>query len=261
MFILLFIIIGLCMGSFVNAFVWRLKKRKNWVSDRSICTHCKHVLAPVDLVPVVSWLMLKGKCRYCHKKIDDNPLTEVSVALIFAISYIFWPFEMNGEGWFKLVVWLIAVVLLSAMFLYDIKWMILPDNLTYTLLLLALVQAVILFLINDFDGALLLRAFSSMIVGGIIFHLIYVLSKAKYIGGGDVKLGYAYGLLLLDPIKPWLTLTVASVAGSLIAAYLLITKRAQMGTKLPFGPLLIGGVVVVMLWGSWLWDYVGSLMY
>jgi prepilin signal peptidase PulO-like enzyme (type II secretory pathway) len=248
------------MGSFVNAFVWRLKRKKNWVSDRSICTHCKHVLAPKDLIPVVSWLLLKGKCRYCHKKIDDNPLTEISVAVLFVSSYIFWPLELNGEGWFRLIIWLIAVVLLAAMFLYDIKWMILPDKLTYSLFLLAFIQVVVLFMINDFDTSILWRSISSMLLGGVIFHLIYVLSKAKYIGGGDVKLGYAYGLLLIDPILPWLTLTVASTAGSIVAIYLLVTKRAKMGTKLPFGPFLISGVVVVVLWGAKIWDYVGQLM-
>ena len=261
MFILFFIIIGLCMGSFVNAFVWRLKKRKNWVSERSICTQCKHVLSPRDLVPVVSWLLLRGKCRYCHKKIADSPLTEISVAVLFVGSYIFWPFELNGEGWFRLVIWLIAIVLLAAMYLYDIKWMILPDKLTYSLFILGLVQVVVLIVLNDFDSAILWRGLSSMLIGGVIFHLIYFFSKGKYIGGGDVKLGYAYGLLFIDPIMPWLTLTVASTAGSFVAAYLLITKRAQMGTKLPFGPFLIGGVIVVMLWGVKLWDFVGNLMY
>lgn len=254
MIVTLMLVIGICFGSFVNAFVWRLKKNKNWVTGRSICTHCKHVLAPKDLVPVLSWLSLKGKCRYCKKKIDDTPLTEVVVAAAFATSYAFWPYGFDGEGWFRLIVWLLAVILLSAMFLYDLKWMILPDKLTYALFGLAFIQTVALFIVRGANLETLRLALISTLVGGVLFHLIYVFSKGKYIGGGDVKLGYAYGLLLLDPILPWLVLTVASIIGSIIAAYLLISKKAKMGTKLPFGPMLILGVFLVMLWGPKLWD-------
>lgn len=254
-------IIGLMFGSFVNAFVWRLKKNKNWVSERSICTHCKHVLAPKDLIPVLSWLSLRGRCRYCKKKIEDTPIMELAVATIFATSYAFWPYGFDGEGWFRLIVWLLSVILLSAMFLYDLKWMILPDNLTRSLLGLAFVQIIVLFIIRGADFEVLRLALISMAVGGVLFHLIYVFSKAKYIGGGDVKLGYAYGLLLLDPILPWLVLTVASIIGSVIAVFLLASKRAKMGTKLPFGPMLILGVLLVMLWGPKLWDLTGSLWY
>jgi len=255
----LIFIIGMVFGSFVNAFVWRLKRNKDWVRERSICTHCKHKLAPKDLVPVVSWLMLGGKCRYCKKAIDDSPLTEVLVAIVFAVSYAFWPYGFDGEGWTRLAIWLLAVVLLAAMFLYDLKWMVLPDKLTYSLFGLAFVQTVVVFVMHDFDYEVLRLSLIAMVVGGALFHLLYLGSKGKYIGGGDVKLGYAYGLLLLDPILPWLVLTVASIAGSFIAAYLLLTKRAKMGTKLPFGPMLIGGVVVVMIWGPRLWDLTSQL--
>lgn len=230
-----------------------------------MCTHCKHELATKDLIPVFSWLQLRGKCRYCHKRIDDSPVVEISTAVLFATSYAFWPSRvgdsLTGMSWFLLVVWLIAIVLLMTMFVYDLKWMILPDKLTYALLALAVFQTVSVFVINDFDNSVFVRPIFSMVVGGALFHLIYILSKGKYIGGGDVKLGYAYGLLLGDPILPWLVLTVASLAGSLIAGYLLITKRAKMGTKLPFGPMLIGGVFVVMIWGHQLWDLTSRLWY
>jgi len=259
--VFVFFVVGLCMGSFVNAFVWRLKKNKNWVTGRSVCTHCKHKLGFFDLIPILSFLMLRGKCRYCHKKIDDSPLTELLVAAVFAGSYYFWPFVLVEEGWVMLVVWLIAVVLLAAMFLYDIKWMILPDKLTYSLLGLAVVQLLILFVLRDFDFETVKLALISAVVGGGLFHLIYLGSKGKYIGGGDVKLGYAYGLLLLDPILPWLSMVVASTSGSLIAIFLLANKKAKFGTKLPFGPMLIGGVIVAMLWGSKLWDQIGRLWY
>ena len=75
--------VGLAFGSFVNALVWRIRHKRDFVSERSECTHCHHVLAWNDLIPVLSWLMLRGKCRYCHKKIDDSPVVEVTTAALF----------------------------------------------------------------------------------------------------------------------------------------------------------------------------------
>lgn len=259
--VVLFGLIGLCFGSFVNAFVWRLKKKRNWVSERSVCTHCGHTLAAKDLVPVLSWLMLRGKCRYCGKKIDDTPLTEISVAAVFAVSYAVWPYRFDGEGWTRLIVWLAAIVLLAAMFVYDLKWMILPNKLTYTLAGLAIVQLIIVFFIGDRNLEIIRNALFASVIGGGFFHLLYLLSRGKYIGGGDVKLGYAYGILLLDPILPWLTLTCASVLGSLVSLGLLGFGRVKLSSKLPFGPLLITGVIFAMLWGQWLWNTVTGLWY
>ena len=260
MYIVLFAIFGLCVGSFVNAFVWRLKRTKTGLRV-AVFARTANTNLLKDLIPVISWLWLRGKCRYCNKKIDDNPLTEVIVAVIFVGSYAFWPFAFDGEGWFRLATWLVAFTILAAMFLYDLKWMVLPNKLTYALLGLAIIQTIVVFIIRDFDYEVLRLALLSMVVGGALFHLMYLGSKGKYIGGGDVKLGYAYGLLLLDPILPWLVLTVASIAGSVIAICLLVTKRAKMGTKLPFGPMLIGGVVVVMIWGQKLWNQIYQLWY
>ena len=102
--------LGLLFGSFVNALVWRLRKKRDFVKERSECTHCHHVLEWYDLVPVLSWLSLGGKCRYCHKKIDDSPLTEIGVSVAFAISYAWWPFGFSAAGWALLVLWLVALV-------------------------------------------------------------------------------------------------------------------------------------------------------
>src|SRR4051812_9838145 len=103
--ILMLGVLGLILGSFTNALVWRLheqqketkkqkaknKKELSILHGRSMCTHCHHKLAWQDLVPLFSWLWLRGRCRYCHQKIDDNPLVEALLGLVFIISYIYWP--------------------------------------------------------------------------------------------------------------------------------------------------------------------------
>src|SRR5690242_7308270 len=110
------VVLGLCLGSFVNALVWRLHeqeelkiaKPKGWrkrlrelsiMRGRSMCPHCRYQLAVVDLVPVVSWLSLRGKCRYCSKPIGwQYPVVEAGVAVLFALSYVWWPLALHGYG-------------------------------------------------------------------------------------------------------------------------------------------------------------------
>ena len=104
MIVLILFVFGLIFGSFVNAYVWRFKKRKNWVSERSICPNCKHVLRAKDLVPVLSWLSLRGKCRYCKKPISAQyPAVELFTALLFALSYAFWPYSLTLLGWLAFI--------------------------------------------------------------------------------------------------------------------------------------------------------------
>lgn len=251
---------GLCLGSFVNALVWRLRKKKNWISERSVCTHCGHMLSALDLIPVFSYIFLRGKCRYCKKSIDDSPFTELSLGLAFTLSYYYWPYDFNVEGTLRFVIWLLALVLLASMFLYDFKWMILPDKLTRSLLFLGVLQLILLFIFNDIQVTSISAIILSMIVGGGVFHLIYEVSKGKYIGGGDVKLGYAFGLFLLDPLMSWMVIAVASLIGSLIAIIGIIFGKKTLQSKLPFGPMLILGLYITVLLGQRIWQGLNTLM-
>lgn len=252
--------LGLLLGSFVNAFVWRMKKKKNWVTERSVCTRCGHTLSALDLIPVFSYLFLRGKCRYCKKKIEDSPLVEIGTAIAFVLSYQLWPSDFGGLETFKFVIWLLALVLLIAMFVYDYKWMILPDQLTRSLFLIGLVQLIVLFLYKEIQISDMPVIALSVIVGGGVFHLIYEVSNGKYIGGGDVKLGYAYGLFLLDPLMSWMTIAIASLIGSFIAIVSIALGKKTLQSKLPFGPMLILGVYVTVLLGQHIWQELNTLM-
>src|SRR5580700_9634934 len=120
MIIVVLAVLGLCLGSFVNALVWRLHEQSNpkqktknkkqkakqlsanelsILRGRSMCPDCHHQLAAKDLVPVISWLDLRGKCRYCHRPISiQYPLVELATAGLFVFSYFFWPLAFNGVG-------------------------------------------------------------------------------------------------------------------------------------------------------------------
>src|SRR5690606_26502003 len=118
---------------------------KGMLKDRSRCLHCHKTLRWYDMLPIVSWLFLGGKCRYCKKSIGlMEPLLEVGLAAFFVLSYIFWPFALDdGLSIARFVVWLLAGTALAIQFAYDIKWFLLPDKVSLILAVLGLAMAAI----------------------------------------------------------------------------------------------------------------------
>lgn len=269
MIIIELIVLGLCLGSFTGALVWRLheqsqpaKKRVasseelSITKGRSMCPHCQHTLGVKDLIPLVSWIWLRGRCRYCKHSIGwQEPLLEVIMAALFVLSYVFWPFAFDAEGIFLLVIWLLAVVGLVALFVYDLRWMLLPNKIVFLLIGLGVVQT--LAVAVRFDGGLtsILSATAGLAVAGGIFYVLFRVSKEKWIGGGDVKLGYALGLLLGSPDLAFLMLFVASLLGVVVSLPGLIAKKLAATSRIPFGPFLIVATIVVMLFGASIIDW------
>jgi prepilin signal peptidase PulO-like enzyme (type II secretory pathway) len=261
MVVLLLVVFGLIFGSFVNALVWRLRHNKDWVKGRSECSRCHHPLAPKDLVPLFSWLLLKGKCRYCHKPIQDSPLVELSLPVLFLISYWFWPWQLEGIGLYNFVFWLVFLVGFVALAVYDLKWFLLPDVIVFPLIGLAVVRALggLVFFGQTWQDAV-----GSLLGAGVmsgLFLLIYVASKGKWIGFGDVKLAIVLGLLAGGVLPALLTLFVASVIGSVASLPLVIAGKATRKSHLPFGPMLITGLIVVVLFGQAMIDWYTNLVF
>jgi prepilin signal peptidase PulO-like enzyme (type II secretory pathway) len=257
---LLLIVLGLVLGSFVNAFVWRIHKKKDWVNDRSECTHCNHKLGPLDLVPVFSWVFLGGKCRYCHKKIDDSPLVELALPAIFLLSYFYWPIEFAGRGLIEFVFWLILLVGLLALTVYDLRWFLLPDKIVFPLVGLAFLQTIVVS-IHDRDFMIITTAVACALVISGIFYLLFQLSKGTWIGGGDVKLAIILGLLCTSFLEPFLLLFIASVAGLIGSLPAIVKGKAHAKTQIPFGPFLIVGLIVVRLFGSGIINWYTGIIY
>ncbi len=259
MIIALLIVLGLAFGSFVNALVWRLHERKNWVSDRSECPHCHHKLAPADLVPVFSWLLLRGKCRYCHKPIPDSPLVELALPLLFVLSYSYWPEPMSGIGLFAFVCWLIFLIGFTILAVYDLKWFLLPDVVVFPLIGLAIVQIVGRLLLGGSWHQALSSLMGAAVISGL-FYAIFFISKGKWIGFGDVKLAIVLGLLAGGALPALLVLFFASVLGTVVSLPLLVAGKANRKSHLPFGPMLIFGTIVVVLFGQTIIDWYAALM-
>lgn len=259
--VIIFVILGLFFGSFVNALVWRIheqmSKRKpsknlSIMHGRSMCPHCKHMLAPRDLVPVMSWLVRGGKCRYCKKPIHwQYPVVEIITAGLFAISYLVWP-EPSSAVWASSIEfggWLVILTGLIALAVYDIRWMLLPNRIVYPLMVMATVLVGVSAVASG-EWTMLLETLLSVGIAGGIFYLIYIISGGKWIGGGDVKLGVLIGLILQDPFEAFLMLLFASVLGTLLILPGLALKKITVKSKIPFGPFLIMSAIFVVLWGE-----------
>ena len=275
MIIAALVVVGLCLGSFVNALVWRLheqeeesgKKKPNNAylkslsisRGRSMCSHCHHPLAAKDLVPVFSWLWLQGKCRYCGKPIPDSPVVELVTGLLFVTSYVFWPEVLQGWQIAIFGLWLAIVVGLVALTIYDLRWFILPNKLIYPLSVIALVQSGIVIAVAPDTAKALLDTALAVAVGGGIFYLIFQISSGKWIGGGDVRLGWLLGLIVGTPARSLLFIFIAALAGCIISAPLLLTGRLKRNAVIPFGPFLILGAFIVELFGTNLLNWYQNL--
>ena len=261
---MLMIILGLILGSFVNALVWRLRAQEeptkaqkklkatelSMVTGRSMCSQCHHPLAAKDLVPVVSWLSLGGKCRYCSKPIQDTPLPELGLAALFVLSYMLWPTPQQGTTLLMFIFWLIFLTGFMALAIYDIRWQLLPDKIVWPLVGLAAVQWGVLFVTERGGWSQALNTAGALLVASGLFWLIYQVSKGEWIGGGDVKLGLILGLLAGTPLKAMLMLFIASLIGTLAAVPVMLKQKTGKGIKLPFGPFLLAGCILVVLLGD-----------
>ncbi len=250
------VLLGLCFGSFINALVWRLRTKQNWVSERSVCVHCRHVLGARDLMPVLSWLALRGRCRYCKKPISAQyPLIEVLTAALYVASYALWPVALDSAAAISAFsIWLVALVAFVALTVYDIKWMEIPEQISFPLIGLGVVHVLLQAIVFD-GGPLVVRdAVVGLLVAGGLFLAIHEISKGRWIGGGDVTLGFGIGLLL-GARDSLISLYVACLAGALLMGVLLVTKKITRSSKIPFGPFLVAGAIVARLCGSILWQW------
>jgi leader peptidase (prepilin peptidase) / N-methyltransferase len=236
-------LLGLVVGSAINALVWRLYVGRSWVHGRSECPECGHRLAPKDLVPVVSWLLLRGRCRYCRKPIKDHPVVELACGIVFALStYVVAP--AGALGWVRLGLWLAAATILLALAVYDVRWMILPDKLTWPLIGLALLSDVIMAILLHGPRLALGPVTAAVLAGGGFFAIVAG-SRGRAMGGGDIKLAAAMGLLL--GLKGTVVaMVLAFNCAAIVGVTLIAMRRRGRRDQIPFGPFLVFGTLVAM---------------
>lgn len=229
LYLIIFFILGLFMGSFYTVVGLRLPNNEGFIKGRSHCDNCKHELSFIDMIPIFSYIFLKGKCRYCGKKI--NPLStymELFTGILFALSFYVFGFS------YELFIALGIVTMLIIISVSDITYYVIPDEILifftgYFLIVFVLERGVINVFFNIFSALILfLVMYTIMLIGNFLF-------KKESLGGGDIKLMFVEGLIL-SPLLGLFSIFLGSVFALPISLVLLLRKNQKL---VPFGPFLL----------------------
>ena len=261
-------LLGLCWGSFTNVLIDRGQKKKSlW--GRSKCDYCNYKLKWFDNIPVFSFIFLQGICRKCKKKLSwQYPTVEILTGLIFVLT--FWLLNNSGIIEFEIInlnfllnlfYYLTVMYLLWVILLWDFKYMIIPDFLVVIGISITVLYKIYETLIEksfliSFDSVILSALLGGILLGGF-FGIMFWFSKGRWIGGGDVKLGFWLGLLIGLKMVYFLIL-LAYTSGAMVAIFLLLFSKKKMKSEIPFGPFLIISSIVIIFYQDYifrLWNY------
>ena len=244
LFIFLFAIVGLVVGSFLNVCIDRLPQNKSIAYPPSHCEACQHKLGAKDLIPVFSYLRLRGRCRYCQASIPRKLLwVEIVTAVIFAL--LFWHYGLSAQ----LGVLAFYACLFIIIFVIDLEHSLILNKVVYPGIVVAFLLS--LYPWPWFSQSIGMRVAYAALGGAIgfgIFLLIAVVSRGG-MGWGDVKLAALIGLATGFPMV-FLAIIMAAILGGVVAVVLLATRRRGRREMIPFGPFLVVAAMVTLVWGS-----------
>ena len=250
---LIFFTFGACIGSFLNVVIYRLPAKLSLIHPPSRCPHCLHPLGKTENVPVLGWLWLRGKCRWCHTPISARyPFIEALTGGLFTYTYHQFGITWLTLGYLIFLSWLIALAWI------DFDTMTLPNSLTQSGLVVGLVyQGWLGFTIDNGSG--IREALWQSILGGVLgiwlFDAILIFGSVVFgkpaMGGGDPKLASMIGVWL-----GWQNLLVtafmACLLGTIIGVGAIVFKLLPKGKPMPFGPFLVIGSILAMFVGDFL---------
>ncbi len=248
---LMFGLIGLVMGSFCNAWAVRLLKDQSIAKGRSLCPKCHHQLAWYDNIPLISYIVLWGRCRYCKKPISAQyPLVELASGLLFAGLYLFF-IPATNQQWLLLILWCLLSVFLIASFITDWLELILPDHYMIPAIVISLLIAIATAYLPGQGvvwGVVLQRVIQAAVFVGF-YCALYFGSKGKLIGDGDIRLAAVLGLALALP-QLLVAIFATYIIGAAIGSFCILTKLKTRKDVIAFGPFLIIGLYVGLFWGE-----------
>jgi leader peptidase (prepilin peptidase)/N-methyltransferase len=235
---------GMFFGSFAGVVAHRVPRGESFVGGRSRCDHCGATIAAYDNIPVLSWLLLRGRCRHCHQRIPARyPLTELAMAVAFALTVI----VLGPDDVAELALGLILCALLVTVTLTDLDRRVIPN----AILAAGAIAALAIVAAAD-PGSLPERLVAALGAGG--FLLAVALAYPKGMGMGDVKLAAVLGLFLGRAVVP--AMLVAVIAGAVIGLAIIARHGADARKRaIPFGPYLALGGLVGLLWGNEMLDW------
>ncbi len=235
-------VLGLAIGSFLNVLIDRLPAGQG-IGGRSHCDSCKRILSWIELVPVVSWFVQRGLTKCCGKKLSFYyPFVEAVTGLAFVFT------------WYSLhsLTSLILISALIGIFFTDIKYRIIPDYLTLVVILIGLYTSVA-------SSALVSNVFAGLILFCIMF-AIFVATKGKGMGFGDVKFAFAMGLVL-GLVNGFLALYISFLLGGIVGGIMLLASRMNLKSSIAFGPFLVAGTVIMVFFDFQILSFIQTYIY
>lgn len=246
-FLILLFVLGACFGSFLCCQVRRMQYRSTHsnakkLNPRSICPYCKVQLAWYDNIPIVSWLVLRGKCRKCHHKIGlGEILSEALVALAFlALGTTINVQDTSALGWLSFIVLIVFVLVVGFLAIYDGIYGELPTK----FLIVAIVVAFIALIVKEvdilqlvpFSPSFIVKPLLSTLILGGLYLVLYLISKGKWVGDGDWLLATALAIVLFEP---WLALIMLCIANVLACIVMAPFVKGKNNHQIYFGPFLV----------------------
>jgi len=269
MFYLVFIF-GLVFGSFLNVIVYRLKSGGSNGLSRSFCPNCRTILRWYDLIPILSFICLRGRCRYCHKKISwQYPIVEILSGLIwvivaYKINFQFFPTFQSGSSISQpnlgnlgeigtIFIFLYYIFILSSLLViavYDFKWRIIPDKIIYPAIVVVLIFN--LFEISKYQNIMIfLWPFLVALIAFLFFFMFFYFSKGRAMGLGDAKLSFLIGLFL-SPLLAIAAFMLAFVIGAIFGIILIGLGKKSLKSQIAFGPFLVLGAAIAFFFSDFI---------
>ena len=246
--LVLFFVLGSAVGSFLNVIINRVTQGES-ILGRSYCDHCKAILTPFDLIPIVSFVGLGARCRFCKKRISwQYPIVEAVSGILFALSfYVLADSAKLTPASLLLYFFLVSVLVVVAA--VDILYSLIPTSLVFAAALLILFY-------NYFSldsGTFVVNVICAFALSAS-FLLIVFLTRGKGMGVGDVPLAFLIGLLLGWP-GSFAAIFLAFVTGGFVSVVLLFSGIKKIGQTVPFAPFLVFGTITSLLFGSQIIDW------
>jgi len=245
---IIFFILGICVGSFVNVVVSRYRKEKKWWRGRSVCDHCQRQLKWWENVPIFSYLILRGQCFSCHSPIPfEYTFVELINGLLFVLTFL------NSPTVLAALLNCSIVTLLVIIFLFDLNYQIIPDRTVVGLVILSFFS----YLLNS-NYQLIIPTLTGLGTSAFFF-LLHLITKGRGMGLGDVKYAFFMGLFLSWP-KIIVGLYLAFLTGALVGVILILMGNKKFGQHVAFGPFLVLGTFVSWFWGEKIISLVSGLL-
>lgn len=243
-------LLGLAVGSFINALVFRTHAGIPVTKGKSKCMSCEMVIKSHDLVPIFSYFLLRGRCRGCKTAISwQYPMVELVSGALFLLMFLryyfgwFVPTEVVSE---TMILYLVRdtvfAIFLLIIFVYDLRYQLILDRFTIPAIIFA-------FVINVILGYSLVSLLAGAFIVGGFFAMQYLVSKGKWIGGGDMRMGFLMGAML-GLLYGFAALVISYVLGAIVGIVLILSNKAKLHTKVPLGVFLALGTLLTLIFGE-----------